>query len=171
MSFSSTASLISTDLDNMLRGLYRDNADHAVTGTTSETDLASTSITGGVIGATGGIEIRAAGTSAGTAGTKTIRLYFGGTVIGAALTVGTTPANYWVLKAEITNTTASTQRITYRYTSFNTSTGAAVTDVGNYTTSSINTASSQTLKVTGQLGNSGDTLTQTVMELKVIQIQ
>lgn len=166
MPFSSTASLINTDMDNTLRGVYRDNADHAVTGTTSETDLASTTITGGTIGATGCLHVYAAGTITNAVNnTKTVRLYLGSTAIA---TVSRTAANAqdWLMYAVISNTAAATQRIGVLF-----STADAVTVSFDYITAAIDTASNQTLEVTGQLTAAGDnTITQTKFEVFVSQI-
>jgi len=165
MAFSSTASIISTDLDNMLRGLYRDNADHAVTGTVSETAMATTTITGGVVGATGGLLIFAAGTLAGTASTKDMRLEYGGTTI-ATVAHGAATVSDWFFLALMTNTSASAQRwFVLR------STADLLTATFDYTTSAIDTSTNQTLEVTGDLANSGDTITQTIMNVFLVQIQ
>src|SRR5256885_541424 len=109
MPFSTTGSVISTDLDNMLRGLYRDNSDHALTGTLVETNLSSTSIGASTIGSTGGLFVHAVGTAIGAGGTKTVKMYLGASSF-FSLSV---PANNqcWFIKAWIYNTATGAQRI------------------------------------------------------------
>ena len=166
MAFSTSASVISTNLDNMLRGLYRDNADHAVTGTTSETDMASTTITGGTIGATGALLVIASGTITNSAsGAKTIKLYLGATAI---VTVSRTAANAqdWAIWCLIANTSEGAQRITAIY-----STTDAATSSINDTTAAIDTSTNAILKLTGTLASGSDTITGTIFDVLEVQIQ
>lgn len=165
MAFANTNSIVASDLNNMLRGLYRDNTDHAVTGTTGETDLASLSIAGGTITATGAIYVIAAGTVTNSAGAaKTVKLYLGATALA---TVSRTGANAqdWVIEAWGLNTASNAQRWVVKFT-----TADAVTVSHDYTTSAIDTASAQTLKVTGTLVNSADTITQSAFDVFVVQV-
>lgn len=164
MPFSTTASVISTDLDNMVRGLYRDNSDTVLTNTLVETTLKSMSIGGGTIGATGAIHLRICGTLAGTAGTKTMRLSFGGVLL-ATVTQAAGTTTDWFFDAWCFNTATGAQRwFIYR------NTNDALTTTFDYATSSVDTTGSQTLKVTGQLGNVLDTTTGTMMDVFVVQI-
>src|SRR5690242_16819609 len=110
MPFNSTDSLTSTNMNNMLRGLYRDNADHAVTGTTSETTLGTTTVTASTIEATGCLHILAAGRITGRAGSKTLTFYFGGTSINTTGVLAGTAA--WRFDIWIFNTATNAQRIT-----------------------------------------------------------
>lgn len=167
MPFSATASLISTDADNMLRGLYRDNANNQVANTATETDMATTTVTGGTIGATGSLLVFAAGTIANAVNnSKDIRLYLGATVLA---TVSRTVANAqdWYIQALITNTAANAQRVAVMY-----STADATTVTFDYATSAIDTSSNQTLKVTGDMSvaDAGNTITQTMFDVFVVQI-
>lgn len=166
MPFSATASVPSTDLDNCFRGLYRDNANHTVTGTTSETDMASTTITGGVIGPTGTLYVRASGTITNSASAaKTIKLYLGTTVIA---TVSRTAANAqdWIIEAWIDNTASNAQRIDLLY-----STADSVAVTYDYTTAAVDTSANAALKVTGTLVSGSDTITGTKFKALVMQIQ
>jgi len=162
--FSTTGAITAPDANNMVRGYYRDNSNHAVTGTTNETDLASTTITANDVGAAGSLNIYAAGTvTNAAAGAKTIKLYFGATAI---VTVSRTGANAqdWLIWAKLSNTATGAQRINYIF-----STADAVTISGDYTTSAIDTTSGVICKVTGTLANSGDTITQTMFEIDNVQ--
>ncbi len=165
MAFTDSQSLTAADANNMLRGLNRDNTNHAVTGTTNETDMASLSITGGTIGTTGGIHVLAAGTVTNAAsGAKTIKLVLASTTIA---TVSRTAANAqdWFIEAWGFNTAANAQRWLVRYT-----TADATTLTADYTTSSVDTASNQTLKLTGTLVDGADTITETLFNVFLVQI-
>jgi len=165
MAFTSTSSLTAADFNNMLRGLYKDNSNNAHTGDTVETDLASTTITGGTIGATGGIHVIAAGTITNVgSGAKTIKLYLGATAVA---TVSRTAANAqdWLIDAWCWNTATGAQRWKVQY-----STADATTVTGDYITSAIDTTANATLKVTGTLVTATDTITQTMFDVHIVQI-
>ena len=164
MPFATNASLTSTDLNNMWRGLYRDNSDHAVTGVTTETTMATLTITGNTIGSTGSLEITAAGTITGTAGSKTINLYLGATVIATITEASATTSN-WTFRVVCANTSNSAQRWFVTR-----STNDATTTTVAYTTSAIDTTQNQVLKITATLGNTGDTVTQSMFQVNVCQI-
>lgn len=164
MPFSNNYSVIAADMNNMLRGLYRDNTDRSITGSLTETDLGSVSILGGTITATGGLHVISAGTITGVAGTKRMRLYLGATaLIDTTALAGTSD---WYLEAWIYNTASNAQRCSVIW-----STNASTTNYNkDYITAAIDTASNQTLKVTGTLGNVGDTIAETMFDVMVIQI-
>jgi hypothetical protein len=148
----------------MLRGLHRNNADSALTGSVTETDLQSTSITASTIGATGGLVVMAAGTLAGTAGTKTLRLKLGTTTL-ATITQAAGTTSDWFFLAFLFNTSANAQRwLIFR------TVNDLITLQGDYITSAEDSATNLTLKLTGQLGNAGDTITQTMFDVLVLQI-
>lgn len=165
MPFSTTGSVVSTDLDNMLRGLNRDNSDHAQTGSTTETTLASYSVAANTVGATGGFRVLAAGSISGTAGTKTIRLYLGSALI-ATITQAAGTNSDWFFDAWCFNTATGAQRWFVQR-----NTNDALTSSFDYATTSIDTTANQTLKVTAQLGNAADTVTQSIWDVFVVQIQ
>lgn len=78
-------------------------------GTTSEQDLQTVTLTGGVLAATGDyVEIEASGITAANTNNKTLKLYFGSTAI---LTTSTQAANNkdWVLRGKVVRTGAATQ--------------------------------------------------------------
>ena len=164
MPFANTNSVVATDLNNMLRGLYRDNTDRAVTGTLTETDLASTSVTGGTIGSTGALHVVAAGKITTATDTKRVRLYLGATAL-VDTTAKAGVADWWI-DCWIFNTAANAQRVSATWhdhadaTNFN----------YDQTTAAIDTASNATLKVTGTLANAADTITQTMFDVFVVQV-
>lgn len=164
MPFPTSGSVISTDLDNMIRGLYRDNSDSALTGTTNETTLKSFSVSANTIGATGGLHIIIAGSISGTAGTKTFRLKFGATTI-ATITQAAGTTSDWYFDVWLYNTATNAQRwFTQR------NGNDLLTSFFDYLTSSEDTTQNKTLAVTGQLGAAGDTVTQTMFDVFVVQI-
>lgn len=170
MPFNTTGSVISTDLDNMLRGLFRDNSDHAVTGTVAETTLSSTSISANTIGPTGGIHILAVGSGVGAAGSKSVKLYLGATV----LMTFTVPAGNqcWFIKAWIYNTATNAQRIYIEAGSWAAAVGATnvPSPTYEYETATLDTTQNQTAKVTTTNSSAADTLTQSMWLGYVIQI-
>lgn len=165
MPFAAGDSYTSTDANNTLRGVYRDNSDHAVTGTTSETNMGATTVSGGTMGATGALHIIAAGTIAGAADTKRIRLYLDATTLICDTTAVTGTSDWW-MDVWVFNTTASAQRIVATFSTPNSATNFNK----DYTTSAVNTASSHNLHLTGTLANAADTITQTVFDVFVVQI-
>ena len=168
MPFSTTASIISTDMDNNLRGLFRDNADHAVTGTVAETDLASFSVPGNTIGATGALHINVGGTFTGSAGLKTVKGYFGGTLLFSLTTNGVADP-YWTGEIWIYNTSTATQRITYRMSCSNSS-GVVTSHLSASLTAAKDTTQNQIVKTTTTNVSAADTTTQQTMDVFVVQI-
>ena len=164
MPFPTTGSVISTDLDNMLRGIYRDNSDSALTGTLVETTLKSVSIAANTIGPTGALHVVFGGKITGTAGTKIMKLKFGGTIIATTSDSAASVLD-WYFDAWCLNTATNAQRWIVHLRQ-----DSAVGDRVSFQTSVIDTTQNQTLLVTGQLGNVGDTLTATIFDVFVVQI-
>lgn len=163
MPFTNTSSLTSSDANNLVRGLHKDNTTYSTSGT-GEDDLASYTMTGGTMGATGAIIIFATGTITGTNGQKDVDLYFGGSVIATIVRSAAT-TNDWTYICKISNTSASAQRIEVWK-----STDSAATMSFDYTTAAIATASNAIIKVTGECANAADTVSQTKFEIFVVQI-
>ena|SRR6266852_5566853 len=170
MPFSTTGSVISTDLDNMLRGLFRDNSDTALTGTIVETNLKSVSISANTIGPTGGLFIKAIGSAIGAGGSKTVKLWIGATV----LTTLTVPSGNqcWFIKAWIYNTATGAQRVYVEAGSIPAVVGVAGVPVLSYEyeTAAEDTTQNKTLKTTVALASAGDTLTHAMWAGYVAQI-
>lgn len=164
MPFSNGDLISATDANNLYRGLNRDDANSSHTGDTNETDLSTYTLTGGTMTGTGWVDIYASGTITGTAGTKTIQLYFGATSI-ATITHAAGTTEDWFFRARVNNTATNAQRIDIIKT----------VDDGNalqydYTTAAIDTTSNVTVKATVTLGNTGDTVTQTKFNVYVVQV-
>ncbi len=165
MAFATSDSYTADNANNNLRGLSIDNANSSHTGDTNETSLSTLSITGGTIGTTGALHIIAAGTITDSASAaKTIKLIYGSSTLA---TVSRTGANAqdWVIDAWLFNTAASAQRL-----SVIRSTTDANTVVFDYVTSSEDSATTLTLKVTGTLVNGADTVTQTMFDVFLVQV-
>lgn len=163
--FSSTGSVANTDLNNMARGYYRDNADHAVTGTTAETTLGSFTLTANDLGATGLLEVWASGTITNSASAqKLVKLYFGATAI-ATVTRTAANAQDWFIYARISNTATGAQRVSVWY-----STTDATTVTFDATTAAIDTTANVTVAVKGTLTDGADTATETKIEALNAQI-
>lgn len=167
MPFSATGSVVSTDLDNMLRGLYRDNSDSAVT--PASTILKEVAIGANILGSTGGFHIIASGTITGTAGTKQIQLRYSvvGVSSGTMLTInqaaGTT--SDWFIDAWCFNTATNAQRWFIQR-----NTNDLLTSTFDYDVGTIDTTQTTSLRVTGSLGNNADTLTVTKMDVHLAHI-
>ena len=163
MPYTNSQSIAASDLNNMLRGLYRDNTSRSTSGT-GEDDLGSLSISGGTIGATGSIEVLVAGTITGAAGNKTIKLYFGGTAIITTATAAGTSS--WMLRARISNTATNAQRIFVEWGDHQ-----SVSNYNKaYTTQTIDTTAAVIVKATGECANGADTITETMFEVQIQQI-
>ncbi len=169
MPFSTTGSVVSTDLDNMLRGLSRDNSDHAVTGTVAETTMYSFNVAANTIGPTGGLFFLAAGTASGAGGTKSVKLYLTTALITLSVPAGN---QCWFIKMWLYNTATNAQRVYIESGSIPAASGTSAVPVLNYEyiAVAVDTTSNQTLKVTVAPANAGDTLTQSMADLFVAQI-
>lgn len=164
MPFSTTGSVISTDLDNMVRGIYRDNSDNTLSGSTSETTLKSVSVAANTIGATGGLHIVVCGSTSGINGTKTFKLKFGTTTL-STISYNAATATPWIFDVWIFNTSTTNQRVLVRRNADNSS-----SVLHDYATSAEDTTANKTLAITGQLGSALDSITATMMDVFVVQI-
>lgn len=168
MPFNPTGSVVSTDLDNMLRGLYRDNSDSALTGTTGETTLKSFNLAANTVGATGGIYILIAGGSSGAGGTKTVRFKFGGTTpINLSVPAG---SQNWFFECWLFNTAPNAQRATTMAYTAASGSGAPTFNCNGLWTAAVDTTANVTISVTGQLVSAGDTVTAQMFDILIIQI-
>lgn len=130
----------------------------SVTGTTAETTLASVTIPGGLLGEDGAIRVYALYSFAGTAGTKTSRMRFGGTSFAAASGVAADVGRCTV--RTITNINQSSQRGAAEISFSDTGSGAIVL-------TSIDTSADRPLNINAQLANAADsaTLVKVIVEV------
>jgi len=121
----------------------------SITGTTAETTLATVVVPAAAMGASGALRITTLWQYTNSANNKTLRVNFGGTAFlnnSATTTLATQTLTI------IRNRTASTQ------IGFTNATFSAIgTTTGTLATSSADTSASQSLTITAQLANSGET--------------
>ena len=132
-----------------------------VTGTTNETTLATIGIPASAMGINGYTRIWTLWTATNSANNKTIRVRLGGSVVFSSV-VTTTPNGSTVV--EIWNRGALNSQI-----SNNSSTGAGLGFTGNaWTTTAIDMSVAQNITITGQLANSGETITLEAYTVELI---
>jgi hypothetical protein len=123
-----------------------------LTGTVTETTLATITIPGGLMGPNGVARVTVLYTNSNSANNKTLRVKFGGTTyFGPAVTTNVTSQAMVMVRNR--NATNSQVGMAFGSTSgFGGSSAAAVT-------SAVDTTADITLLITGQLANATDTLT------------
>ncbi len=165
MAFANTDSIVANDINNMLRGLHRNNADSSHTGDTNQTALSSFTMTGGTMGSTGRVVIEVAGTVTGAAGAKRILLEFGSgnSTWNSGNITGTSD---WFARVIVSNTATNAQRTTIEASSHD----AATMNVVDTVTSSEDTTANVTIRVLVTLADGADAVTQTKFEVQVQQI-
>jgi len=144
------------NLAAIFRDLYQVKADSAGaemhTGDTDETTLKSYEIPAGTLGINGVVRIKATGISRGNNGAKTYKLKFGATVI-ATLSVPADAADLcWTLFAACHNLGAVNSQGWSAFWIDESAIDINKTAV----TSALDTASAQTISITGQLANGAD---------------
>lgn len=127
----------------------------AVTGTVNETTLATVTIPAGVMGISGGIEIRTVWSVTNSANAKTLRVRFGGGAGTAYVSIGVTTSATVSDIHRIRNRGAANSQVS----SFASAAGSFTTTGGAIVTSSVDTTAAVDVVITGQLANSGETIT------------
>ena len=163
MAFTTSDSYTADNANNNLRGLNKDNSDNAHTGDTDETNLATFAMTGGTMGTTGSLHIIAAGTTTGTTDTKTAKFVFGSLTV-ATIAIASGATTDWMFDVWIYNTATNAQRIVSR--SYE---GTATLEGFDYQTHTQDTTASVTIKCTGTMGGTTDTITQTLFDTDIVQ--
>lgn len=125
----------------------------SVTGTTTETTLVTCTIAANAIGPNGQVEIWTLWSTTNSANTKTLRVKFGGTAYYASPVTATLSAN---AVTRIANRGVANSQVGFQ--------AVATAGVGNgganaNTTSAVDTTASVAIDITGQLANSGETIT------------
>jgi hypothetical protein len=142
--------------------LYSNLTTASLTGTTLETELATIPIKGGVLGVNGKLRFYILGTVTNNANTKTFRLKHASTPlwqVAYTTAVGVTSQILFLNKnSESSQVTAL----------FNT-TGLGGNTVTVVTPSSIDTSADFSLTITGQLGNSADSISVTAIFVEIMQ--
>lgn len=123
----------------------------SVTGTVTETALATVTIPAGSLGANGLVEVIAVWTTTNSANNKSLKVKLGSTAF-LNVTATTTASAQTFTRAANRNSTSSQLGYSAGATGFSTSTGA------NFT-ASLDTTADVTLTITGTLTNTGETIT------------
>lgn len=133
----------------------------SVTGTTSETTLATIAVPAGAMGVNGGVRISGLFSYTNSANSKALRVKFGGTTYYGP-TVTTTASAPFLF--EIWNRGAANSQVGPGVTNTVPLGAAAVAP----TTSAVDTASAFNITFTGQLANSGETITLEAYTVEVL---
>jgi hypothetical protein len=125
----------------------------SITGTLTETTLVTCTIPANAIGPNGQVEIATLWSSTNSANTKTLRVKFGGTAYYASPVTATLSAN---AVTRIANRNATNSQIGFQ--------AIATAGIGNgganaNTTSAVDTTAAVNIDFTGQLTNTGETIT------------
>jgi len=142
--------------------LYSNLATTSITGTTTETTLATISIKGGVLGENGKLRFYILGTITNNANTKSFRLKHASTPLWQ---VAYTTAVGVTAQILFLNKNSESSQVTSLYNSSILS-GSTTTSV---TPSSIDTSVDFSLTITGQLTNSADSISVTAIFAEIMQ--
>jgi hypothetical protein len=137
-------------------------SDTTIAGATStaETDLKTLTLAGSTLNMRSGVRITAWGTRSGTAGNKTIKVYFGGVVYASEVD---TNATQWHTVLEVFNANSLASQRYYGTVTRSGAPGAVYSAGGS---SSVNTANDVVIKITGTVAVSGDSITQTALTVE-----
>lgn len=132
-----------------------------ITGTTTETTLATITVPANVMGANGRIEITTMWSTTNSANNKTLRVKFGSLTMQSI--VMTTNASI-----QVTAIIANRNNTASQVASPNSSTGTGAT-TNAVQTASIDTTAAVTILITGQLANTGETITLEAYSVKLFK--
>lgn len=138
-----------------LKGVYilgQSGAAVAHTGDTVEFTLATITVPANAMGANGNIRVTAIISGSGTAGTRETKIKFGGTTFYDSTAVAGASYLSGRHQMQVLNRNVTNSQIGVNTGNFAASSTATVT-------SAVDTTSSTTVTITGQLSNSGDTIT------------
>lgn len=128
----------------------------ALTGTTSETALATNSIKGRAMGPNGFLEVETTWSWTNSANNKTPRVRLGGIAGTAFQDAVATTTGHGAFRRIVANRNSNSSQVGSFATSI---TNSYSVGSGGAPTGSVNTALDQDLVITGQLANSGETMT------------
>lgn len=127
----------------------------SVTGTASETALATVTIPGGAMGLNGGVFVMSSWTVTNSANNKTLRVRFGGASGTAHMQQAVTAVASVSDARRIRNRNATNSQVS----SFSISASGFGTSSGALATSSVDTTQAVDIVFTGGLANTGETIT------------
>jgi len=143
--------------------LYNKNTSSVGTGAaTVETDLLTITLAANDLTVGDFVHIRAAGTMSGVAGSKTVRLYFGSTVLLTSTELAANPGD-WSFDALVIVTGASAQKASAMFLD-----SGGINSLSDYTTPSAAISGAITVKTTGQTTNAGDEITCEMLAAELI---
>jgi hypothetical protein len=137
----------------------------SVTGTTNETALATVSIPAGSMGTSGGLHVYTTWTMTNSANSKTPRIRLGGIAGTAFMAVGFTTAASFADFRRIKNRGAANSQVAAAPAAASSPFGASSSAV---TAGAVDTSAAQDLVISGQLTNTGETLTLESYEVWLI---
>ena len=152
---------LKANLSNTVRLLGISGSAAALTGTTTETTLATVSVPGGAMGANGALRITLLAHYTNSANTKTIRVKLGSDTFLAATLTATQTLQAMVI---IRNANSASAQVATPIAML----GALGADAGAPATGTTNTGVNQDLIITGQLTNAAETLTLLGYTIEVI---
>lgn len=142
--------------------LYSNLTTTSLTGTTTETTLATIAIKGGVLGENGKIRFHILGTVTNNANNKIFRLKHGATSLWQ---VAYTTAVGITSQILFLNKNSESSQVTAL---FNSTTGSISSSTTAVTPSTINTSADFSLTITGQLANSADSISVTAIFAEIM---
>lgn len=132
---------------------------------TAETDLQTRTLPANTLGTTGGIEIVATGDMSGTAGGRTVRLYFGATELIEFVRNATVDTSVdWILRAWVYSDGATNAQKICVFAVV----GDNTIEFMDYLTAAIDTTADVTIKTTGTTSSSADEITSQVLHVRRI---
>jgi hypothetical protein len=156
-------SSVPTTSDPRSQGLHLDHSTTTAPANTFENDLKSFTYPAGAFTPFGGVRVGAVGNTLGSGGSKTVKLYFGGSAL-VNIPI-TNPGDSWRVEAEIFNAGGEAVQ---QYSIKTYRAGLLVGSVNGVLT--VNTAIGPvTIKCTGQKTSAGDTITQTMFLVELIR--
>lgn len=158
------SNLLNPELDSVPCVLNQSGQSVALTGTTSETVLATIPIPAGALRRHGRIRIWATGSVTANTDTKTIKVKIGSTVIGGAIATSAAGVSTFDIEANVVNGATPNSN----FGSVIAFMGATVQQAGANVGANMLNAS--TLTITGQLGTGTDTITLNAYTVEVFNV-
>lgn len=156
-----------TELYNGLGGIFAKTGTAAsITGTLTETALATVNIPASTVGANGEIKVRTFWTVTNSANNKVLRVRLGG--IAGSICGGLTPTTIAGLEMTVYIRNKNSASSQYLITIGARGTDGLVTNVIS-TPTTVDTSASQDLVISGQLANTGETITLEGYAVEIIK--
>lgn len=158
------SNLLNPELDSVPCVLKQSGQGVSVTGTTSETVLATVPIPAGALRKHGRIRIWATGAVTANTNTKTIKVKIGSTVIGASVVTSAAGVATFDIEANVVNGDTPNSNFGSVIAFLGSTVQQAGANVG------VNMLNAMTLTITGQLGTGTDTFTLNAYTVEVFNV-